>query len=99
RWEERRSDGSAGARTVHHRDVLWRTEVVIAGEVGDHPPYLLTLPIDLELPADAPSAALVPSSEGSVWDLTVHGDLPGLDYRASFELPIFAPADDPTGGV
>ncbi len=99
RWEERRSAGSGETHTHRHRDVLWRTEVVIAGEVGAHPPYPLTLPIDLELPTDAPSAALISSSEGIVWALSVHGDVPGLDYRASFELPIFAPADDPTGGA
>lgn len=98
RWEERRARAGSSSQTLYHRDVLWRTERVVAGEVGAHPPYPLTVPIDLELPGDAPSATLIPSSEGIVWVLSIHGDVPGLDYRASFELPIFAPADDPTGG-
>jgi hypothetical protein len=43
----------------------------------------------MPVPHDQPVSREQPSSDRIVWRLAVSADEPGVDYRASFELPVF----------
>lgn len=43
------------------------------------------------LPADAPPSTPLPAAEQVVWRLEASAEIPGVDYRAAFEVPVFAP--------
>ena len=60
----------------------------------------LTLPVAFTLPGHLPETTLQQSTR-IVWTLSVHGDMPGIDYKARFEIPVFAPdeEDDRTPGT
>ncbi|MDZ7853225.1 MAG: hypothetical protein U5L98_11425 [Halomonas sp.] len=47
------------------------------------------------VPADQPPATPFPDPKRVVWRLEVNTELPGVDYRAVFELPVVAPQADP----
>ncbi len=88
--------GSGDSGRQRRRDVLWRTAQRMAGDIPRDAPDRVVLPLDLELPSGLPSATLPRSNDGILWELSVHAALPGLDYRVSFALPVFDPAEDPT---
>jgi hypothetical protein len=48
------------------------------------------------LPADAQPSTALPAADQIVWRLEAHAEAPGVDYHASFEVPVFAP---PPGAV
>ena len=85
RYERRDSDGD----THLHVDTLWETEHVVTARTAPGLPRRLSVPIDLTLPADPPPTTLGTGREGVAWDLTVSAAVPGLDYAATFRLPVF----------
>lgn len=76
--------------------VLWEHEHRVDGQSAPGLPRRLHVPLDLPLPDDQPSSTLDSDREGIFWELTVSAAVPGLDYRATFRLPAFLRADDPT---
>lgn len=94
RWEERlpSSSNKPGA-TRRRRDVLWETQAHARGRVGSGTPHAFVVPVDFSLPKDGSPTTLGSSSEGILWELSIHASLPGLDYRADFEVPVFASQD------
>jgi len=73
---------------VRRRDVLWETEASARGRDSTETPGRLDVQVELELPADGDETSTI-SRDGILWELELHADLPGLDYRVSFELPVF----------
>lgn len=74
--------------------LTWRTEQHrIAGGGGSE------IPIEIDVPYDCPATtpdATIPRSR-IAWTLTASAELPGVDYFASFEVPIFeTSSSDPT---
>jgi len=68
------------------------------------------IPVSFELPEDYPTSTPIRRSDqylartrkGDIrWMIEVHAELPGLDYDASFEIPVFAPkgAEEPERSV
>jgi hypothetical protein len=86
RWEE--TTGSGDNRRSHmRRDTLWETTArhpgaTRAGSGG------VVVPVAFALPGDQPPATLGGGNEGIVWELSVSASVPGIDYAASFELPV-----------
>ncbi len=75
------SDGNSTSENL-----LWQheepAEMVAAGDA---------LPVAFALPADARlTSAWKSGSNGVFWRLEVHAKLPGVDYKAQFELPVCA---------
>ena len=89
----KRTTGSGDRRrTKHHRDTLWQAEATADGRnTARHPG--LVVPVHFELPPDKPASSLG-GGDGILWELEVTAAVPGLDYAATFELPVLAP--DPT---
>lgn len=48
------------------------------------------------LPADAQPSTALPAADQIIWRLEAHAEVPGVDYHAIFEVPVFAP---PAGAV
>jgi hypothetical protein len=86
-----------GVRQSTHRSVVWRDEAIVGAELLGRDSSGVYVPVSIAIPADAR-----PTSEEGVrpieWHLTVSAARPGLDYGASFEVPVFAargPVPDP----
>src|SRR6185436_45729 len=54
----------------------------------------MRVPFSFEIPAEAPSSDLSAPADKVLWQLAVSAELPGIDYKATFELPVFATADN-----
>jgi hypothetical protein len=92
RWESQSGTGSE-KRTESHRKILWAAEREVTGVqyAGPEGRVHLAVPVDLALPADQPATTTAEGSNGISWELALHAPFPGLDYRATFTLPVVAP--------
>ena len=50
-----------------------------------------TVRVKFPLPSDQPATTLGGSHDGITWELVISAAMPGLDYGASFELPVLEP--------
>jgi hypothetical protein len=77
-------------RTVRE-EILWKEEQTVGsflvqpGAGGTHIPFAFTLPVDARSSDDSISGHPV------IWRLHVSAEVPGVDYAAEFELPVFRP--------
>ncbi len=78
-------------RTELHSDVLWETERREAGTGSSRNLVALAVPVELELPASIPPGMLGRTGTGVHWELEVRARLTGLDYLATFRLPVLPP--------
>jgi hypothetical protein len=68
---------------------LWREEQQVeAFVVGTED--TLFLPIRFNIPAEMPSTQLIPEDDRSYWRLEISASMPGVDYAAQFEVPVYA---------
>lgn len=86
---ERDDDGGTSATTT--TDVLWSAKTTAMAEQRDGIAGLV-LSSQFEIPSDQPPSTATTSGAqtGNHWRLYVHADLPGLDYRARYVLPVTA---------
>ncbi|MEO1494448.1 MAG: hypothetical protein AAFV19_20060 [Pseudomonadota bacterium] len=82
-YEERDSDGDTSTTT----ETLWSTKDTAVAERRDGVEGLV-LTADFKIPGDLPPSTLSRGGNGHHWRLLVHADLPGLDYRARYVLPV-----------
>jgi hypothetical protein len=85
----RRTGSGKNRRTSEQ--VLWEDSARIAPTPGSTPGSTQAR-IDLRLPGDRPEASEDDSSNRVVWRVSVTSPEPGVDFRARFELPVFAVA-------
>ncbi len=89
RWQQTR--GSGNNRTTESRhEVLWQHRVESPGEpqaTADGSPPCFVVSVAFDLPKDLPCTKR--GQDGFDWELAVHAELPGLDYRTRFTLPVF----------
>jgi hypothetical protein len=82
-------------RTYHGRRNDDRTtmETVWEREEDAHAPDdgapLVRIPIDVTVPASLPPTVMPPSDDRTLWRVTISQKLPGIDYHAVFEIPVF----------
>ncbi|MCF6225109.1 MAG: DUF3592 domain-containing protein [Xanthomonadales bacterium] len=82
----RKTTTRSGNKTSTHESILWQTDQRIV--VTDAGTYRL-VPIRFQLPSDQPETN-DPTGKNSVfWRMDISSDIPGIDYQASFELPVF----------
>jgi hypothetical protein len=79
--------GKSSSRT--RTELRWRDDYLCLGERSSDLPDGTLVPVRFDLPADA-----LPSGQGGrgtiAWTLNVSSSLPGIDYRDSFAVPVFA---------
>ena len=82
---------TGGRRTRHvTTEVLWETEQRLSGALAAPGPMGMRIPFSFDIPADARSTDQSKPDDTVVWQLVVTAELPGIDYKATFELPVFA---------
>ena len=75
--------------------VLWRDEVIVPPTSLMPSPEGTFIPVKFEIPADAlPTDNSVPRDQ-ILWMLQADADVPGVDYRDFFEIPVFRTKDSP----
>ena len=50
------------------------------------------IPIEIAVPADVPATDTTGEQENTFWRLSVDADVPGVDYHATFDVPVFKTA-------
>jgi hypothetical protein len=93
---ERRTSGSGRSRTTTE-SIAWeeRTAVTPRREAGG-----VVVPVAFRIPASEPPTDADPSANPrTLWRLELAADVPGVDYHARFDVPVFevpgsAPLDD-----
>jgi hypothetical protein len=71
--------------------VLWRDQVTVPMSLIDFGPGQARIPVSLKVPADQ-RPSLAERGRGHIeWRVTVDADMPGVDYRAVFDVPVFPP--------
>lgn len=73
---------------------MWSAEQTVSGALAAPSPAGMRVPFSFALPADAPSSDVSEPDDQVLWRLTVAAELPGIDYKAAFELPVFETAGD-----
>lgn len=98
-YERSSSDNNSKTKKVTMR-LLWRGEhhmrpMSVTSEGSE-------IPVSFELPEDYPTSTPIHRSDAYLartresdirWMIEVHAEVPGTDYDASFEIPVFAPED------
>ncbi len=93
RWEETSSVGSGSDQrksTIRRREVLWESEDQRAGQASSEIGRL-AIPLRFDLPADQPATSFGSRNSGIAWELVLSAAAKGLDYKATFHLPVLAP--------
>ena len=85
--------GSGRSRSAATQ-TLWETEQRVSGALAAPSPVGMRVPFAFDLPADAPSSDLSKPNDLVLWQLAVAAELPGIDYKAAFELPVFVTAGE-----
>jgi hypothetical protein len=83
------TSGSGDDRSTSE-STLWQEETRVPGQVTrDAHGMGTTIPIAFAIPADASPCDQRDSSTRVLWRLEVSAGVPGVDYAASFEVPVF----------
>jgi hypothetical protein len=86
--------GSGKTETVNER-ILWREEkVVSSGELIPGPDATL-IPVSFRIPWNALQSDGTNPRNCILWLLEADADVPGVDYRDVFEMPVFRTKDTP----
>ncbi len=80
--------GSGKNRSIHEH-VLWQEQHVVERALRGGDLMATEIPISLALPGDASATTLDNPRDRIVWTLDVAAETFGVDYAASFEVPIF----------
>lgn len=78
--------------------VRWEDQETIVRTVGDQNSGGMAVPVSFVIPFDCPECSDTDSNNRILWRLTVTAKVPGVDYSATFEVPVFRTADSRDGG-
>jgi hypothetical protein len=86
----RRVTTGSGKDRSTSESVLWQEERTLAGTGAG-------VPVAFAIPADAAPCDAIRAGDGTLWRLDVSAEVPGVDYAARFEVPVFrtAASDQP----
>ena len=77
--------------------ILWRDEHAVPAEGLFSGPMGTTIPVSFDIPRDARPTDSSNPHNAIVWLLQAEADVPGVDYKDIFELPVFRTKDTPSG--
>lgn len=78
------------------QSILWRDEHSVPPQGLFASPMGTTIPVSFDIPADARQTDSSDPHNAIVWLLQAEADVPGVDYKDVFELPVFRTKDTPT---
>ena len=79
--------------------IVWRDEKTVGAEELMPGPEGATIPVSFQVPLDARPTDTTSPRDTILWKLETDADVPGVDYKDVFELPVFrtkgAPSEEP----
>jgi hypothetical protein len=83
------TSGSGKSRSTSER-ILWQDEQRVGGmQVRDFSGMGINIPVSFRLPHDVEPCDTTDPNNRVIWRLTVSAEVPGIDYTATFEVPVF----------
>jgi hypothetical protein len=86
--------GSGNSRTTQEK-IVWRDEKTVRPEQLSLGPIGTSIPVEFSIPADGNSTDNTDPRSTIVWLLEADADVPGVDYKDLFEIPVFRTRDTP----
>lgn len=86
---------SSGKSTSVTEKILWQDEQRVGAGAAMPTPNGVRVPFRFQLPADGEPADERDPRNRVIWRLEAMADVPGIDYRGVFELPVFKTAHSP----
>jgi hypothetical protein len=80
--------GSGKNRSVSER-IQWEEKAVVTNAQQDGDRGGMLIPIAFRIPSDVPQTDESRADNKMIWRLEVTADVPGIDYHARFEVPVF----------
>ncbi|HTQ61864.1 MAG TPA: HEAT repeat domain-containing protein [Candidatus Solibacter sp.] len=98
----RRTVTGTGNNRSTVQTVLWQADQIVQSGAMGTDPLGRTIPVDFAIPSDAYLTDHDNSSDQVLWLLHAQADVPGINYKDEFEVPVFktssvvdsAPADN-----
>lgn len=85
----RRVETGSGKNRRTSTTTLWESEQVMPG--ASRRADGIAIPVAFEIPADVPESDLRRPRDQIRWSLEVKASLPGVDFSAHFDLPVYHP--------
>jgi hypothetical protein len=83
-----------GKNTSTREVTLWENQRVLPGAVGDGPG--VSVPIAIPIPREAPETSVASPNDRILWRLEIRSAVPGVDFLARFEVPVFYTSESET---
>ena len=84
-----RETSGSGKNRRTHKEILWQDERVIQRELLQQDPSKSAIPVEFAIPFDSRPTDEAKTNDRVLWRLEVSADVPGVDYHATFEVPVF----------
>ena len=85
--EKKSSRDSEGKKRVSVREI-WSEEHEVYGQLSESM-KTFTISIFFNVPSDLPPTHLIPEDDRTLWKVNVTSKVPGVDYAAQFEVPVY----------
>jgi hypothetical protein len=86
--------GSGKNRSVWEK-IRWREQQTLSPERLLPGPDGALIPVDFQIPNDALASDNANANDAILWILEADANVPGVDYRDTFEVPVFRTKDSP----
>lgn len=83
--------GSGDNRSTSER-ILWQDERHLLEESAQYDPSRSEIPVEFQIPFDASPTEERSDDDQVLWRLQVEAEVPGVDFDAQFEIPVFETA-------
>jgi hypothetical protein len=85
-----------GKDQTTRESILWRDEHTVPPQGLYASPVGTTIPVTFDIPLDARPTDSTDPHNAIAWLLQAEADVPGVDYKDIFEIPVFRTKDTPT---
>src|SRR5205814_4071481 len=91
----RRVTSGTGKSRSTTESTLWSDQETVAGASAVQTMEGLRIPFSIGIPTDVRETDQSDSNDETVWRLDVKAEVPGIEYAARFDLPVFKTAETP----
>jgi len=95
----RRVTTGSGKQQSTVEKTLWEEEQLVTHELLEDQAEISAIPVEFPIPFACHPSDGRNSNDQTLWRLTARAAVPGIDYAATFEVPVFKTADNDPGFV